>query len=229
MKSSLKGKLIVIEGCDGSGKATQTEILYKRLLKEKYDITKVEYPDYASNSSALVKMYLNGDFGKDPEDVNAYAASTFYSVDRFASYKMKWKKFYDQGGIVLADRYTTANMIHQASKIDDLKEKNKFLGWLWDFEFNIFELPVPDCVIFLDMPPEYSRQLVVHRDNKFTGNSIKDIHESNYRYLTKSYENALYISDRYNWNKVSCVQNGKIKSVDEVHKDIYFLVKNILK
>jgi dTMP kinase len=229
LSTSLKGKLIVIEGCDGSGKATQTKMLYERLLNEKYNVKKVEYPDYTSQSSALVKMYLNGDFGKNPEDVSAYVASTFYGVDRFASYKMKWKEFYEQGGIVLADRYTTANMIHQASKIDDIKEKNKFLEWLWNFEFCIFGLPVPDCVIFLDMPPEYSRQLVIYRDNKFTGNSVKDIHESNYHYLIKSYENALYIVSKYNWNKVSCIQDKRIKSIDEIHKNIYFLVKNILK
>lgn len=226
---SLKGKLIVIEGCDGSGKATQTKMLYERLLSEKYNVRKVEYPNYSSQSSALVKMYLNGNFGKDPEDVNAYVASTFYGVDRFASYKMDWKEFYEQGGIILADRYTTANMIHQASKIDDAKEKNKFLEWLWDFEFNIFGLPVPDCVIFLDMSPEYSRQLVIDRKNKFTGNSQKDIHESDYPYLIKSYENALYIAHKYNWNKVSCVQDKRIKGMDEIHEDIYSLVKKILK
>ncbi|WP_368489454.1 dTMP kinase [Clostridium sp. BJN0013] len=225
---SLKGKLIVVEGCDGSGKATQTTKLYNRLLNEKYNVKKVEYPNYSSESSALVKMYLNGDFGENPEDVSAYVASTFYGVDRFASYKTQWKKFYEQGGIILADRYTTSNMIHQASKINDIEEKDKFLKWLWDFEFNIFKLPIPDCIIFLDMPPKYSKNLMIERNNKFTGNSKKDIHESNYEYLINSYNNALYVASKYRWSKVSCVGNNRINTVNEIHENIYSLVKNIL-
>ncbi|MCI1944886.1 dTMP kinase [Clostridium luticellarii] len=226
---SLRGKLIVIEGCDGSGKATQTKMLYEKLLNEKYNVKKVEYPDYASQSSALIKMYLNGDFGKNPEDVNAYVASTFYGVDRFASYKMNWKEFYEKGGIVLADRYTTANMIHQASKIDDIGEKNKFLEWLWNFEFNIFGLPIPDCVIFLDMPPGCSRQLIMHRDNKFTGTSDKDIHEGDWDYLIKSYKNSLYVAKKYDWSRIPCVEDGRIRNVDEIHKSIYCFIKKIIK
>ncbi|OAA86430.1 dTMP kinase [Clostridium ljungdahlii] len=223
-----KGKLIVIEGCDGSGKATQTEKLYKRLLNENYNLKKIEYPNYNSESSALVRMYLNGDFGNKPEDVSAYAASTFYAVDRFASYKMEWKKFYENRGIILADRYTTANMIHQASKIDDLEEKNKFLKWLWNFEFDILGLPVPDCVIFLDMPPEYSKKLMTKRNNKFTGNAQKDIHERDYEYLVNSYKNAIHIVDKYNWNKISCIEGSEIKTVDKIHEDIYDLIKKRL-
>ncbi|MFL0195639.1 dTMP kinase [Clostridium sp. WILCCON 0269] len=225
----LKGKLIVIEGCDGSGKATQTRRLYKRLLNEKYNVKKVEYPNYNSQSSALVKMYLNGEFGKNPEDVNAYVASTFYGVDRFASYKIQWKEFYEHGGIVLADRYTTSNMIHQASKINNIEEKDKFLDWLWDFEFNIFKLPIPDCVIFLDVPPEYSKNLMLERNNKFTGNMEKDIHESNYKYLVNSYNNALYIVSKYGWNKIPCIENNKISAVNKIHESIYNLISRILK
>lgn len=223
-----KGKLIVIEGCDGSGKATQTKKLYERLLNENYDLKKIEFPNYSSDSSALVKMYLKGDFGEKPEDVSAYAASTFYAVDRFASYKIEWGNFYKNGGIVLADRYTTANMIHQASKIDDLQEKNKFLKWIWNFEFEILELPIPDCVIFLDMPPEYSKRLIIRRNNKFTGKAEKDIHERNYEYLVNSYNNAVHIVNKYNWNKISCIEGNKIKSIDKIHEDIYDLIKKIL-
>lgn len=225
---SLEGKLIVIEGCDGSGKATQTRKLYNRLLGEKYNVKKVEYPNYNSESSALVKMYLNGDFGENPEDVSAYVASTFYGVDRYASYKTQWKKFYEGGGIVLSDRYTTSNMVHQASKIDNIEEKDKFLKWLWDFEFNIFKLPVPDCVIFLDMPPEYSKNLMIERNNKFTGNTKKDIHESNYEYLINSYNNAVYVADKYSWSKISCIENNRINTVNDIHENIYSLVKNII-
>lgn len=223
----MKGKLIVIEsGSDASGKATQTKILFERLLKEKYNVKNIEYPNYKSESSALVKMYLNGDFGDNPEDVNAYVASTFYTVDRFASYKTEWKKFYEEGGIIIADRYTTSNMVHQASKINDEVERDKFLDWLCNFEYNIFKLPKPDCVIFLDMPPKYSKILLEQRESKFVGKQKKDIHENNYDYLVSSYNNALYIANKYNWNKINCVKDGVIKTVDEIHEDIYKLVIN---
>lgn len=221
MKEIKKGKLIVLEACDGSGKATQTKKLYERLIDEGYDVLKVEYPNYESDSSALIKMYLNGEFGDKPEDVNAYAASTFYAVDRYASFKKQWKSFYDKGGIILADRYTTSNMVHQAAKIDNLEEKDKFLNWLWDLEFNLMGLPVPDIVIFLNMPPEYSKELIFNRKNKFTGEEEKDIHEKNEDFLIHSYENACAIAKKYNWDRIDCVSNGNIKTIDEIHDKIY--------
>ncbi|WP_173680682.1 dTMP kinase [Clostridium tetanomorphum] len=223
-----KGKLIVLEACDGSGKATQTKKLYERLICDGHKVLKIEYPDYKSDSSALIKMYLNGEFGDKPEDVNAYAASTFYAVDRYASFKKAWKKFYDNGGIILADRYTTSNMVHQAAKINNDEEKNKFLNWLWDLEFNLMGLPIPDAVVFLNMPPEYSRKLINNRKNKFTGEEEKDIHEKNEEYLIHSYKNACSIADKYNWIKIDCVFNEKIKSIEEIHEDIYEAIgKNI--
>lgn len=225
----LQGKVIVIEGCDGSGKATQTKRLYERLMKEGYKVKKVEYPNYNSDSSALVKMYLSGQFGDAPEDVNPYVASTFYAVDRFASYKTDWKKFYDDGGIIIADRYTTANMVHQASKIENSEEKSNFLNWLWEFEFKIFALPLPDCVFFLDMPPEYSRRLMEERANKITGDKEKDIHEKDYNYLVHSYNNSCEISERYKWHKIKCVENERIRTVEDIHDEIYKeAVENIL-
>ena len=126
----MQGKLFIIEGLDGSGKETQTKKLYERLKEEGYMIKKVEYPNYKSDSSALVKMYLNGDFGKSADDVNAYISSTFFAVDRYASYKTEWQEFYQSGGIILADRYTSSNMIHQASKMENKKERQQFLNWL---------------------------------------------------------------------------------------------------
>lgn len=223
-----KGRVIVIEGCDGSGKATQTKRLFDRFLSEKYKVKKIEYPNYNSESSALVKMYLNGCFGNRPEDVNPYVASTFYAVDRFASYKMEWKDFYEDGGIIIADRYTTANMVHQASKIIDIDEKNKFLNWLWDFEFNMFALPSPDCVIFLDMPPEHSRKLMEERANKFTGSTEKDIHEKDYEYLIHSYKNSCEVSEKYNWVRISCVDGERVKTIEEIHDEIYHKVKEAI-
>lgn len=224
----MKGKMIVIEACDGSGKETQTGRLFERLENEGYNIKKIKFPDYDDDSSALVKMYLGGEFGKRPGDVSPYIASTFYAVDRYASYKRKWKEFFDEGGIILADRYTTANMVHQASKFQNEEDKHKFLDWLWDFEFNIFGLPVPDCVIFLDMPPEYSMKLMENRSNKITGDAEKDIHERDIDYLKKSYKNSCIIAEKYKWNKVNCVEKDRIKSIGDIHEEIYKIVKKSL-
>ena len=221
----MKGKLFIIEGLDGSGKETQTKKLYQRLKADHINIRKVEYPNYKSDSSALVKMYLNGDFGKNADDVDAYVSSTFYAVDRYASYKTEWEDFYLKGGIVLADRYTSSNMIHQASKIEDKEEQTQFLYWLEDLEFRMYGLPRPSKVIFLDMPPEYSKKLMENRDNKITGQSKKDIHESNFEYLKKSYKNAMDVVKAYNWPIISCVENGRILSIDEIHEKVYTEVK----
>ncbi|WP_434297229.1 dTMP kinase [Clostridium sporogenes] len=215
-----RGRLIVIEGSDGSGKATQTKKLYDKLVKQTKKVKKVEFPNYKSESSALIKMYLSGEFGKNPDSVNPYASSTFYAVDRFASYKKDWEEFYLKGGIIIADRYTTSNMIHQAAKIKEVQAKDKFLNWLWDFEFEKFNLPVPDCVIFLDMPPKCSKSLMETRNNKFTGEKEKDIHENNYEYLLESYNNSKYISEKYGWNRIECTNEDKIKSIDQINDDI---------
>lgn len=221
----MKGKLFIIEGLDGSGKETQTRKLYDRLKKENLNIKKVEYPNYKSDSSALVKMYLNGDFGKKPEDVSAYVSSTFYAVDRYASYKKEWEDFYISGGIILADRYTSSNMIHQASKIEDPVKQRKFLSWLEDLEYNMYGLPRPTKVIFLDVPPQYSKQLMEKRDNKITGQAEKDIHESNHEYLLKSYNNAIHVVKSYKWSIINCVKDGKLLTIDQIHDDIYNEVK----
>ena len=149
----MAGKLFVIEsGTDGSGKATQTKKLFDRLVEDGYRVRKVEFPNYDSDSSALIKMYLNGDFGDKADDVDAYIASTFYAADRYASYKLGWEDFYLNGGIILADRYTTSNMVHQASKMDSTDDKEKFLDWLDDFEYGLYKIPRPDGVFFLDVP-----------------------------------------------------------------------------
>jgi dTMP kinase len=224
----MRGKLIIIEsGSDASGKATQTSKIYERLLNEGYKIKKVEYPNYKSDSSSLVKMYLRGDFGKNPSDVDPYVASTFYAGDRYASYKTEWEEFHKDGGIVICDRYTTSNMVHQAAKMDT-KERDKFLNWLFDFEFNLYKLPQPDCVVFLDVPIEYSQKLMANRKNKITGESKKDIHESDIGYLTRSYNNSLYIADKYNWKKISCVTHDNLRSIEDIHEEIYNSIISII-
>ncbi|AGB40080.1 thymidylate kinase [Halobacteroides halobius DSM 5150] len=219
----MSGKLIVIEsGTDASGKETQTRKLYNRLSDIKGKVRKIEYPNYESASSALIKMYLNGEFGENPGEVNTYAASTFYAVDRFASFQKEWKDFYNDGGIIIADRYTTSNMVHQASKFANLEEKRAYLNWLWEFEFDKFGLPVPDAVIFLDMPPEESKRLMKQRKN-----NSQDIHEENYDYLVKSYNNACWVAEEYNWQIIDCLHNGKLRSIEDIHNQIYNLVINL--
>ena len=152
-----RGKLIVIEGLDGSGKATQAKLLAKHLTVEGHLVREITFPDYASDSSALIKMYLAGQFGQHPDDVNAYAASSFFAVDRYASYKTDWGRFYEEGGVVIADRYTTSNAVHQCSKLPP-EQWEGFLHWLFDYEFHLLGLPAPDSVIYLQVDPAVSQR-----------------------------------------------------------------------
>ncbi len=224
----MKGKLIIIEsGSDASGKATQSEELLKKLTADGYNVRKVEYPNYKSESSTLVKMYLRGDFGKNADDVDAYIASTFFTADRYASFKTEWEEFYRSGGIVIADRYTTSNMVHQASKME-IEERDKYLDWLEDYEYNLFKIPRPDEVIFLNVPVDYSMKLMENRKNKFTGEDEKDIHESDKNYLRKTYNNSLYIADKYNWKRVECVKDEQLRTIEDISDEIYEIVKKIL-
>lgn len=222
-----KGKLIIIEAGDGSGKATQTKALYEHLVRDGHEVRRIEFPDYAADSSMLVRMYLRGDFGGHAEDVNAFAASTFFAVDRYASFRMKWKDFYDAGGIILADRYTTSNMVHQAVKLTDAKEREAFLDWLWDFEFVKIGLPVPDKVVFLDMDPHVADKLIAARA-KETG-AEKDIHEKDTSYLHRCHAAYLELAAKYKWDKVVCNDGESPRSIDAIHADVYQLVAALLK
>lgn len=223
-----KGKLITIEAGDGSGKATQTKALYDRLLAEGYQVLKVEYPDYQSESSALVRMYLGGEFGQQAENVSAYGASSFFAVDRYASYLLKWRQAYESGWIILADRYTTSNMVHQAVKLKDSAEREEFLTWLWDFEFGRLQLPVPDRVIYLDMPPEISDRLINSRAAKDSSRK-KDIHEKDTSYLHHCHRAYNEVAEKYGWVKISCAQQGNLRTVQDIHEDVYQAVKEILR
>ena len=222
------GKLFVIDGTDGSGKQTQLERLKNKFEENGIAYKLVSFPNYNSPSSSLVKMYLSGEFGENAKDVSPYIASTFFAADRYATYKKDYEEYYKNGGIILADRYTTSNMVHQASKMDE-DERDKYLDWLVDYEFNMYKIPQPDCVVFLDVPVNFSKKLMENRKNKFTGEKKKDIHESDIKYLEKSYENSLYIADKYNWNKINCVENDKLRSIDSIHEEIYNLVIDRIK
>lgn len=212
-----KGKLIVIEGLDGSGKATQAELLYKTLQKKGVSARKVSFPNYASDSSAPVRMYLRGDFGTDPYDVNAYAASSFYAVDRYAGYKSDWGKFYDGGGVVIADRYTTSNAIHQCSKLPE-EAWDGFLQWLFHYEYELLGIPAPDAVLYLQVDPEVSQRLMAGR---YAGDEAKkDIHERNVAYLQQSARAAAFCAERLGWQVVRCSEDGAMRSVEEIRAQI---------
>ena len=195
----MQGKLFVIDGTDGSGKQSQLQKLKERFDKEKIHYKLVSFPNYDSPSSSLVKMYLNGEFGTDAQAISPYIASTFFAADRYATFKTQFEEYYKSGGIILADRYTTANMVHQAGKIKDEQEREKFLKWLWDFEFGLYGLPVPTEVFFLKMPFEYSQKLMENRENKITHGEKKDIHESNKQHLQDAYNEACKLVKKYNW------------------------------
>ena len=214
------GKLIVIEGSDGSGKATQTRKLYERLRDLEVNVRRVSFPNYESESSALITMYLRGDFGGDAESVNPYAAATFYAVDRFAGFT-EWRDFYRQGGLILSDRYVGSNMAYQAAKFRNERDRVDFLSWLDDLEFKRFQLPRPDLTIFLDMPPEICALLRRERGRE-------DIHETDAEYMAKTYRAYKEIAHKYGWKVVECADKNFARSTTDIHEDILSLVEELL-
>lgn len=218
------GKIFVIDGTDGSGKQTQFDLLKSHLDKDGIEYKTVSFPNYDSPSSSLVKMYLSGEFGENAQDVSPYIASTFYAADRYATFQKELKKYYEDGGIILADRYTTANMVHQAGKIKDEKEREKFLNWLYDLEFNLYGLPMPTKVFFLNMPTEKVEELIKNRENKFTHNAKKDIHERDPKHLKDAYNAACSLVNKYDWNEIKCVKNNEIRTREDIHEEIYKIV-----
>jgi len=207
--------IIDIEGTDGSGKKTQTDLLFNYLADKGFKVKKISFPNYESNSSALVKMYLNGEFGNN-DSINGYQASAFYAVDRFATMKNINVDDYD---FVLFDRYVPSNMIHQSTRIKNKKEVDEFLDWIVDFEFGKLKLPKPDKTLFLDVPIEISMQLARERKELKNGKD-KDILESDDNHLMNAYEKAKYVAKKYNWVIINCAKNKSIKTIDEIHQDI---------
>ena len=217
----MENKFIVIEGLDGSGKATQTEILRKYLVENGNTVTKLTFPDYDNKSSALVKMYLDGELGDNPAEVNAYAASAFYAVDRVASYLKYWKEDYNNGNYILSDRYATSNIIYQMSKLDK-KDWDSFIDFQQDFEYNKLQVPQPDLIIYLDVEPEVSQKLMSKRYNG--DESKKDLHEKNVEFLLNCRKSALYAADRLGWKKISCTSNGQMRSIEDISADILKMI-----
>ncbi len=222
--SGRMGKLVVIEGLDGSGKATQTRLLCEHLERRGADFRKINFPDYDHPSSALVKLYLEGQMG-GLEEINAFAASSFFSVDRYASYRMFWGQDYQNGRLIVADRYTTSNASHQTSKLPR-KQWDAYLDWLEDFEYNRLGLPRPDCVILLDMHPQTSRTLLLER---YHGDASKrDIHEADYDYLLACRESALYTAARMGWQVIRCCDGSNPFPIQQIAAQVASAVDKIL-
>jgi len=214
------GRLIVIEGLDGSGKATQAQLLAKTLRERGETVREVSFPNYGSPSSALVKMYLSGAFGAQPDDVNAYAAASFYAVDRYAGFKEDWQADYEKG-LVIADRYTTSNAIHQCSKLDAALW-DSYLEWLFDYEYNKLGIPAPDCVIYLRVDPAVSQKLLAKR---YEGHMEReDIHEKDREYLARCQRAAAYCAERLGWRTIECTKNGGMRPVEDIHREILGLI-----
>ena len=213
------GKLIVIEGTDGSGKSTQFRLMAERLEKENHPFRRLVFPRYSEESSALIRMYLGGAFGSKPGDVNAYAASAFYAVDRYASYKQDWGNWYEEGGLILSDRYTTSNAVHQASKVSE-EERAEFLRWLYEFEYDRLALPRPDLVIYLDVPTDCTEKLLRHREADT--NTKADIHEQDMAYLATCRRSGRAAAEYYGWTVINCVDGCcTMRSIEDIHEEIY--------
>lgn len=226
MSAHQKGRLIVLEGTDGSGKSTQFAKLCQRVQAEGIAFRRLVFPQYQEESSALLRMYLRGEFGKRPEDVNAYAASSFYAVDRYASWKKVWQQDYLAGGLMLADRYTTSNAVHQAVKCAP-QERESFLRWLDDFEHDKLGLPRPDLVLYLDMPTQRAVELLRRREADT--HTKADIHELDTGYLAACRDSALEAARLLGWKVVPCMDDkGELRSVEDIHQEIWSLAEPLL-
>ena len=219
------GKLIVIEGTDGSGKSTQFQKMSEHLEKDGVAFKHIVFPRYSEESSALIRMYLGGQFGDKPTDVNAYAASSFYAVDRYASYKMDWGKWYEEGGVVISDRYTTSNAVHQASK-EEGQARQDYLKWLYEFEYDQLKLPRPDLTIYLDVPTDFTEKMLRGRED--APNTKAYIHDKDMTYLATCRQCGREAAAFYGWKVIHCVKDGKMRSIEDIHNEIYAAVQQCL-
>jgi len=217
------GKLVVFEGIDGSGKSTQFERLCSRFADENRDFMRLRFPRYEEPSSALIRMYLGGEFGDDPDSVNAYAASSFFAVDRYASYMQDWQKYYGSGGLILTDRYTTSNAIHQGAKLPP-ERREHFFKWLYEYEFQLMGLPAPDLVFYMDIDASHAVRRLGKRQAE-TG-AAGDIHENDTAYLEHCSQSGRQAALQLGWRRVNCFLDGYERSEEDIHNEIYTILKH---
>ena len=217
----MSGRLIVIEGIDGSGKSTQFDLLRKRLDVDGVMYRYMRFPRYSEDSSRLVKMYLGGEFGGDAGKINPYIASVFYAYDRAEAFKDELGDFYRDGGVLLLDRYTTANAVHQGAKLEG-DARGEFSDWLFDFEYNRLGLPRPAAVILLDMPVEIARRLIGSRGG------AADIHEKDGEFLRRSAESARYMAGKYGWARINCGTGGNPRSPEDIAAEVFLAAKKVI-
>lgn len=214
----MHGKLIVFEGIDGSGKSTQFKMICDRLTAEKTDFKRIVFPRYSEPSSALIRMYLGGEFGSDPDAVNAYAASSFFAVDRYASFIQDWREYYESGGLVMTDRYTTSNAIHQGAKMDT-GEREAFYRWLYDYEFKFIGLPEPDLTFYMNIDVPLAVKRLASRQAKT--DTKADIHEQDLSYLESCAQSGMQAAGQLGWQIIECVKDGIERSIQDIHNEIY--------
>jgi len=226
-QNSMKGKFIVIDGTDGSGKGTQAEKLIKRLESEGYAVALADFPRYGERSAILVEDYLNGNFGT-AEEVGAYRASIFFACDRYAA-SFQIKQWLEEGKIVISNRYVSANMGHQAGKIKEISEVEKFLDWLDNLEYGIFKIPKPNATVLLYMPVEIGQQLVDKKGHReYVGGEKRDIHEADLNHLTDAASAYLYVAKKYDWPIIQCAPDNQLRTIEDIHEELYTLVKKII-
>ncbi|MFA6919056.1 MAG: thymidylate kinase [Patescibacteria group bacterium] len=224
----MSGKLIVIDGTDGSGKGTQTDLLIAKLKSEGFKVEKADFPRYGNRSATLVEEYLNGKFGS-ADEVGPYRASIFYACDRYAA-SFEIKNWLNEDKIVVSNRYVSANMGHQTGKIQDSTERDKFLDWVQNLEFNIFQIPKPDINVLLYMPPEIGQKLVDQKGVRdYIGGDRRDIHEDDLNHLKRAADAFAYVADKYNWININCAPNGNLLTIEEVHNLLWDKIKAEIK
>ena len=215
----MNGNLFVLEGIDGSGKTTQYTNLLARAEKDGFAVTGTTFPNYESPSGRLITQYLSGAFGSHPEDVNAYAAASFYAVDRYASFKTDpWGETIRNGGTVLSARYTTSNAVHQASKLPP-EQWPAFFRWLADYEYGLLGLPRPKAVFYLDIPVEVSVAMTAAREQN--AGTIRDIHELDTTYLRRCAAAAEAAADFFGWTRIPVTDGGQMRSIEEINDELY--------
>lgn len=223
-----KGLFVIIEGGDGSGKTTQHELLRDKLKEDGHKVKTIDFPRYGEPSARMVEKYLNGDYGTAKE-VGAYRASIFYAIDRYdaSSLLLRWL---NEGNIVLANRYATSNMVHQAGKIKDLAKRDQFLQWLEELEYGIFEIPKPDVVFFMNISAKISQFLALQKNNRHKNIETKnDIHENDIDHLQDALDSGRYVAKKYAWEIIDCDDGtGKMRGIEDIHSEVYSKLKQHL-